>query len=63
MLILVGFFLILLGVLFHFGWLSKMGRLPGDIVIRKDNFTLFLPVTTSIIISAIVSVLLFLFRK
>ena len=64
-------FFITLGVVFFaiglilmlapkFPWL---GRLPGDILIRKKNFTLYFPLATSIILSIILTVLINLFRK
>jgi hypothetical protein len=40
-----------------------LGKLPGDIVIKKDNVRLYFPITTSIIISLILTFLLYLFRK
>jgi hypothetical protein len=64
MLMIVGGALLLLGVLFSFGprvpWL---GRLPGDIVIERDNFRLYFPITTSIVISIILSLLAAAFRR
>ncbi len=42
------------------GWL---GRLPGDIFIKRDNFTLYFPLSTSIIISIVGSLLLYFFMK
>ena len=63
-LITVGIILILLGVLWP--WLSKLGlgRLPGDIVIERDNFRFYFPITTSILVSILLSILFwFLFRK
>lgn len=45
------------------GKLPWLGRLPGDISIRKDNFSFYFPLTTCIIISAVVSFLLWLFRR
>lgn len=46
-------------------WLSKLGlgRLPGDIVIERENFRFFFPVTTMILISLALSVIFWLFRK
>jgi hypothetical protein len=46
-------------------WLSRLGfgRLPGDIVIERENFTLYLPLMTGLIISAILSLLLWLFGR
>lgn len=40
-----------------------LGRLPGDITVRRDNFTFFFPVVTCIVISVILSLILWLFRK
>ncbi len=43
------------------GWL---GRLPGDIVIKRDSFTLYVPLATSVLISLVGSVILYLvFRR
>lgn len=46
-------------------WLRHLplGRLPGDIVILRDNFRLFLPVTSSVLISLVISLLFWLFKK
>ncbi len=63
-LITVGVILILLGLIWP--WLSKLGlgRLPGDIVIERDNVRFYFPVTTSILISLVLSVVFWLlFRK
>ncbi len=43
--------------------LSWFGNLPGDIRIRKENFSVFIPVTTMIILSIVLSLLLWLIRK
>ncbi|MGE5247866.1 MAG: DUF2905 domain-containing protein [Verrucomicrobiota bacterium] len=42
------------------GWI---GRLPGDITIRKGNFTFYFPLATCILISVVLSLLLWFFRK
>lgn len=64
-LILFGIIMIVVGGLFLFG--SKIpfiGRLPGDIAIQKKNFSFYFPITTSIIISVILSLIMwFLGRK
>lgn len=41
----------------------NLGRLPGDIMIKKESFTFYFPLTTSIIISIILSLLFYLFGK
>ena len=62
-LIILGSIIILIGVLWP--WLSKLplGRLPGDIVVDRPGFRFFLPVTTMLIVSIVLSLLLWLFRK
>ena len=63
LLITLGVILIVAGVAWP--WLSKMGlgRLPGDIHIDREGFTFFFPVTTGLVISALVSLILWLLRK
>jgi hypothetical protein len=39
------------------------GRLPGDVVVRRGNFTFYFPIVTSILVSVLVTVLLMLFRR
>jgi hypothetical protein len=57
-LIILGILLILVGVLWP--WLTRLGlgRLPGDIVIERDNFRVYIPIATSIVISVVLSLLL-----
>ena len=45
-----------------FGGLG-LGRLPGDFVVRRGNFTFFLPLATSILLSIVLTLLLWLFRR
>lgn len=40
-----------------------LGRLPGDIVVKRDNFTFYFPLATSILLSLGLSLLFWLFRK
>lgn len=63
-LIFIGFIILFLGVLFLFGdKIPFLGRLPGDIYIKKKNFTFYFPIVTSIILSLILSLILYLLRK
>jgi uncharacterized membrane protein YidH (DUF202 family) len=63
-LILLGVFIILIGLLLLLGGkIPWVGRLPGDIIIRKKNFTFYFPIVTSILISIILTLLFALFRK
>ncbi len=63
LLIVLGLLLLIAGLAWP--WLAKLGlfRLPGDIVIERDNFRFYFPITTMIIVSVVVSLLLWLFRK
>ena len=64
LLILIGVLIIVVGLLLILGEkIPWIGRLPGDIIIRKKNFTFYFPLATSIIISIILTLLLMLFRK
>jgi hypothetical protein len=66
LLILIGIVFIVAGILLsysNFFSYLRLGRLPGDIVIRQENFTLYLPITTSILLSLIITLVLFLLKK
>ena len=64
MLILLGVLIIVIGLLLLVGEkIPWVGRLPGDIIIRKKNFTFYFPLATSIVISIILTLLFTLFRK
>lgn len=62
-LIVVGIVLVSVGL----AWLAAerlgLGRLPGDIVIEREGFRLYIPVTTSLIVSALLSLLFWLFNR
>ena len=62
-LIILGAALIALGVAWP--WLTKLGlgRLPGDIHIEREGFSLYFPITTSIIVSLVLSLILWLTRR
>lgn len=63
-LIIIGVVFILAGGLaLVLGRIPGVGRLPGDILIKKENFTFYFPITTSIIISLLLSLILFLWRQ
>lgn len=62
-LVIVGVLIVLAGLAWP--WLSRLplGRLPGDIVIDRPGFRLFFPITTMIVVSAVLSLLAWLFRR
>lgn len=53
------------GLLFHFGGskLGWFGRLPGDIRIQKENFSFYAPITSMILVSVVLTLILYLIRK
>ncbi len=58
-----GVVLIILGLLWQVGGrFLSLGRLPGDIVVERDNFRFYFPVATSIILSVVLSLIFYLFR-
>ena len=62
-LIIIGILFILVGLLYPFLRDIGLGRLPGDIVIKKENFSFYFPIVTCIIVSLVVSLILIFFKK
>jgi len=62
-LIVIGLVLLVAGIAWP--WLSRLpfGRLPGDFSVERENFSFFFPLGTSIVVSIVISVLIWLFRK
>lgn len=62
-LILIGIAIVVIGLLWP--WLSKLGlgRLPGDIVVQRQNFSFYFPIVTCLIVSVVASLLFWLFRR
>jgi hypothetical protein len=62
-LIVTGLIVLAIGLLWP--WLGKLplGRLPGDIVVDRENFRFYFPLTTMILLSVLLSLLLWLLRK
>ena len=63
LLIVFGAILIAAGILVTFFGRLGLGKLPGDIVYRRGNFTFYFPLVTSIVLSVVLSLLLWLFRR
>lgn len=59
----VGALILLVGAAFLLLGRFGLGRLPGDIIIRRENLTVYFPITTMIIISIILTLLFSLFRR
>lgn len=62
-LIILGVALVLIGLAWP--WLAKLGlgHLPGDIHIERKGFSFYFPITTSIVVSLVLSLLFWIFRK
>jgi hypothetical protein len=63
LLIILGIVLIAVGLAWAAGEKLGLGRLPGDIVIERDGFRLYIPLMTSLIVSVVLSLLLWLFSR
>jgi len=63
MLIVAGLALIVAGVIWSVAERFGLGRLPGDIAIEGENVRFYFPLTTSILISIVLSLLVWLFRR
>ncbi|MBA3344220.1 MAG: DUF2905 domain-containing protein, partial [Gemmatimonadales bacterium] len=55
--------LILIGLLLWSGSLSWFGRLPGDIRIERDSFQIFVPLVSMIVVSVVISLVLYLMKR
>ncbi|MBW4828575.1 MAG: DUF2905 domain-containing protein [Clostridiaceae bacterium] len=62
-LIAIGVVLLILGAAILLGGKIGLGKLPGDIFVKKGNFTFFFPIVSSLIISLILTLILNLFKK
>ena len=64
-LIVAGIILVIAGLVIYFAGnkLNWLGHLPGDIRIEKENVRFYFPVTTMILVSAVLSLILYLIRK
>ncbi|MCK2043682.1 DUF2905 domain-containing protein [Chromohalobacter salexigens] len=62
-LIFIGLAIVVIGLLWP--WLSKLplGHLPGDIAIKREGFAFYFPITSMILVSVVISALLWLFNR
>jgi Protein of unknown function (DUF2905) len=64
LLIALGIMLVIAGLVIHYyDRIPLLGKLPGDIRIDRGNVKVFIPITTSIIISLVLSLIMFLINK
>lgn len=63
-LIIIGIIIVTIGLFAAYGpKIPYLGKLPGDIHIKRDNFVFYFPLATSIIVSIILSLILYFFRR
>ena len=63
LLVTVGVVLVIVGLLWQVGGkFLSLGRLPGDIVIKRENFSFYFPIMTSIVLSLVLSGIMYLLR-
>ena len=63
LLIFAGAALVIVGLVVSTAGRSGLGRLPGDFVYRRGNFGCYVPLMTSILLSVVLSILLWLFTR
>lgn len=64
LLITIGVILIVIGILWQVGGrILPLGKLPGDILIKKDNATFYFPIVTSIVLSVVISLILLIIGR
>jgi len=63
LLIILGIVLVAAGLLWPYIDRLGLGRLPGDIVIERENFSFYFPLTTGLLLSAVVSLLFWLLNR
>jgi Protein of unknown function (DUF2905) len=62
-LITIGIILVLLGLCWPFIQKLNLGRLPGDFAFKSENFRFYFPLTTCIVISVVLSILFWIFKR
>ncbi len=63
-LMIMGGILFVIGLILSFsGRIPLIGKLPGDIVIKRDNFVFYFPITTSILLSIVLTLVFYLISR
>jgi hypothetical protein len=63
LLVTIGLVILIIGLLWPVISKLGLGRLPGDILIRREGFTFYFPIATSIIVSVVVTMIIWWFRR
>ncbi|WP_392536931.1 DUF2905 domain-containing protein [Legionella sp. 227] len=62
-LLITGVILLITGIFWSFIKKMGLGKLPGDVIIQKNNFTFYFPITTCILISLVITLIFWFFNK
>ena len=62
-LITLGLVILLIGIIWSVIEKAGVGRLPGDVIIQRDNFTFYFPIVTCILLSLVISLVMWLFQR
>ena len=62
-LIIVGILFILIGLFYPFFKDIGFGKLPGDLIVKRGNFSFYFPIITCLIVSVVLSIFFFIFSK
>ncbi|RKX58447.1 MAG: DUF2905 domain-containing protein [Thermodesulfobacteriota bacterium] len=64
LLLILGILFVVIGLFLMLGpKIPLLGKLPGDFMVRRGNFTLYFPLATSILLSIVLTLIFFIFRK
>ena len=64
MLLILGILFVVIGLFLMLGpKIPLLGKLPGDFIVRRGNFTFYFPLATSILLSIVLTLIFFIFRK
>jgi hypothetical protein len=63
LLVIIGLLLVAAGLLWPLLVRIGLGRLPGDIMIQRDNFTFYAPITSGVLVSIVLSLILWLVNR
>ena len=64
LLLILGILFVVIGLILMLGpKIPLLGKLPGDFIVRRGNFTLYFPLATSILLSIVLTLIFFIFRK
>ena len=63
LLVTIGLVILIIGLLWPVISKLGLGRLPGDILIRREGFTFYFPLATSIIVSVVITLIIWWFRR